>query len=125
MTRGTVRKVSARPLFGLRLGLLPERFHLVERGIGRRPAVFGKSGLYPFEATHDFGVRHSERGLGVDLQVPRQIGDDEEQVADLALDLGMAGALRPRLDDLTASSAILSSTRSGESQSKPTLAMRF
>ncbi len=80
---------------------LPERFHFFERRVGGGPALFLKSGFYPFETIHDFGIGHAKRGLGIDFQVPSQIGDDEEQVADLAFDLGMAGTSRTGLDDLT------------------------
>ena len=66
---------------------------------GVRPSAFSAASIQA-RAAHDLGVGGAQGCLRVDLQVARQIGDDEQQIADFAFQLGLRGALRPRFDDL-------------------------
>ena len=71
----------------LRLRLVPERVHLGEvrlrwaRALGREPL------LDVAEAADELLVGRAQRRLGIELQVARDVGDDEQEIAKLLLDL--------------------------------------
>src|SRR5690349_6291208 len=76
-------------LGSVRLGLLPKRLHLLQASSGCVPASGGQSGFDEFEAADEFGIGGPKRYFGIDLEVPGEVGDHEEKVADLFGLLGL------------------------------------
>ena len=52
-------------------------------------AVFGEAGFDVAEATCELAVRVAQRGLGIELQMPRYVRHDEQQIAELLFDLAL------------------------------------
>ena len=84
------RRAAAR----MRLGLLPQRVHLLERGVDRRRAALGQPALDVVEAVAEAMRRRAQLALGIDAEVAREVDDREQQVADLARQL--AASVSPR-----------------------------
>src|SRR5580658_747168 len=75
------RSVSGRVSIIVRLGLLPERLHLIERRARQRRMLFDMS-----EALAKLRVGLAQRLFGIHFEQPRQVHQDEQQIADFALD---------------------------------------
>src|SRR5436190_13312584 len=73
---------SPRPhLFEL-LRLLPEGVHLRERRVRRASSLLAEPPLHVLESPREFRVGALERGLGVDLEMPRHVREHEQDVAE-------------------------------------------
>src|SRR5882672_14427 len=70
------------------LRLLPERFHLLERGVFQRPALSLKTRLDRLEAADEFRIGGAQRFFRVQLQMARQVGHREQEIAEFLRDLG-------------------------------------
>src|SRR5215831_2228705 len=77
---------SARAL--QRLGLVPQGVHLRQVGGFRGAALLGQARLDMAEAADELGVRAPQRRFRLDLQLARQVGAHEQQVAQLLAGLG-------------------------------------
>ena len=93
--RQPLRRASLEPF-----GLDPKRVHLLEVGAcwAARPAL-RESSFDMGEAALELGIGAAQRGLRIHLQVAREIGDDEQKIADLAV-TRLPVANRKRLLDL-------------------------
>ena len=67
------------------LRLHPQRFHLVERCLGKRPAAASKLRLDMSKAPDDLGIGPAKRLLGLHREMAREIDDGEEDVAEFVL----------------------------------------
>src|SRR3569833_64683 len=78
-------------LDALGLGVLPEGFHFIERSCGGAGTAGRQHGLDMVEAACKLRVGGAQGGLRIHLQVPSQVGDHDEQVAEflIALRLGL------------------------------------
>jgi competence protein ComEC len=88
---GTVTTESS-VLLGLRL--LPERLQLVQRHLLQGALAAAGCGLHPLEATLELVVGPAQRRLGLVSQETRQVGQGEEDVAELVLGFPRAWAMR-------------------------------
>ena len=76
---------------------LPERFHLVEARFLEAAAAFLERALDSMQARAEFLVGAAQGFLRVDPQVPAEIDQREQHVAELVLDIsGFAFAPSPR-----------------------------
>src|ERR1700678_3823872 len=75
------RSVSGRVSIMVCLGLLPERLHLIERRARQNRMLFNMS-----EALAKLRVGLSQRLFGIHFDLSRKVYQDEQQIADLALD---------------------------------------
>src|SRR5260370_2411721 len=71
-----------------RLGLLPERFHFLQGGVGGLAAGFRQAPLDVAQAALVLVVGGAQRRFGIDLAMAREVGDGEQDVAQL---VGQAG----------------------------------
>src|SRR5579883_393781 len=72
--------------------ILPELFHFAEGRIARGFAARPQAALDVREAAAEFRVGFAQRLLGVHFKKPRDVDEDEQQIADLAFDrLGGGG----------------------------------
>ena len=71
----------ARGLF-FGLGAVPQRIHLGQVRLGGGLAGLGQPVLDAGKAAGELGIGRALGGLGVDLQVARQIRHDEQQIAE-------------------------------------------
>jgi len=78
------------------LCLLPERFHLLQAGIACFNAPGGQHLFDVVKAAGELGIGGAQGCFGVDLEVTRQVGDHEQQVADFLF----PGGLVRRVQDL-------------------------
>ena len=86
----------------------------------RRLAARGERILDRRKAPLEFQVGRAQRGLGIDIEMAREIDHREQQIADLGFDL--VGACRSSSASISSvSSRIFASTAFGSFQSKPTL----
>src|SRR3546814_7115978 len=65
------------------LGRLPELFQGIEALVLGLLAAGGQRRLHGAEAALELGVGAAQRRFRIDVQVTRQVDDDEQQVADL------------------------------------------
>src|SRR5215210_2959126 len=70
-------------LLSLLFRLLPERFHLVERRPVKGAPLPRKLALDVLKAATKFSVGQFQRGLRFRLEVARDVGDGEQQIAQL------------------------------------------
>ena len=74
------------------LGHDPELFHLVQRCLIEAPALTSESPFDGSEAPFELGVCSPQCPLGIDAEMPGEVGDGEEEIADLILDsVSLAG----------------------------------
>ena len=120
-------KSAQRPLA---FGRVPQGVHLGEVGLRRAAALLAEPGFDEAEAADEFLVRRAQSALGIDLKVAGDVGDDEQEIAELLLDR-RRGRRPPSERDAIASSSSASSSSSfastgaSEGQSKPTFAALF
>ena len=69
---------------------LPLSLHFFERRVVDRAPLGVEIVFEGGEALGEFLVRPPQRGLGIDPQLAREVGDREEQVAHLLLRAGLA-----------------------------------
>ena len=68
--------------FSAALARIPERVHLREIRVLGPPPLRRQRSLDRPEPPRELGVGGAERGFGVDLQVPGEVGHDEEEIAE-------------------------------------------
>src|SRR5256885_4236424 len=83
------RGLAARPLPAF--GLVPVAIHLLERALARSLAGLAQSILDVVEARFEAPHRRPQGLLGMDLDEAAQVGEGEEEVAELVLDLLLTG----------------------------------
>src|SRR5688572_7916320 len=67
------------------LGLVPQRVHLRQGGVGRPAPVLAQAVLHVAEAAAELAVGRLQRRLGVEAQHARHVDGREQDVADLLL----------------------------------------
>ena len=73
------------------LYFLPDFFHIFERQISKRLSRRSSILFHSVETLSEFEVRLSQAGFGVEVELPRQIRDYEQQIADLVGQPGRVG----------------------------------
>ncbi len=86
-------------LFLACLGFVPKRIHLGKTGIRKQAATSGDFLFDIAKTPLEFGVGGTDRAFRIGADMAREIGDSEQQVADLILDRGRV-ALSKRSFDL-------------------------
>ena len=85
------------------------------------PAGVAEARLDMGEPALELGVGAAQRRLGIDVEVAREIGDREQQVADLARDLVLGAGVESRPRPRRSPRAAWRARRAASFQSKPTL----
>ena len=101
---------------------VPQHVHLGEVGVGGGAAVRGEPRLDGLEAAGELGVRGAERLLRLEVELAGEVGQDEQEVAELLRDAAVAASRASTSSAVSSSS--LSSTAPASGQSKPTRAAR-
>src|SRR5438552_2173739 len=84
--RGHERSTLPSCLFPF-LRLIPQGVHFGERRVLRPLADGGEAILDRREAPLDLEITHSQRGLGIDIEMTREVDHHEQEIADLPRNL--------------------------------------
>ena len=77
-----------------RLCFVPECIHFFERRLRRRFAVLCETRFDMRETANEFAIGGAERSFRIELQMPRDVGHDEQHVAELFFNCAFQLAFR-------------------------------